>query len=279
MGIKRSFLTEIPDAPYVPPRYEDPFASGGYFGQPIPPPIDRRDQPGTKGRFFPTSTVGANVIRGGTGVSQMPGAVSEPPISDLGTAPSIFMSPQRGHAVVDPWAASTAIYNRGITSPGIHDLRGEIVFDEPIVPLFETSGIWGQPTRPTDGEEPMDLGDIYDEIDRGFGGWLPGGVTPGQWPTGVFNPPTFLPPTQSPTLGVPVQTAPPSSGVCATGCDHPMKGYVWNPCANQGAGKWQKKSRRRSKTLLSPSQASQLSNLLSIAGNGKISGQWIATHG
>ncbi len=58
----------------------------------------------------------------------------------------------------------------------------------------------------------------------------------------------------------------------------PTKGMVWNPAANCGAGKWQRKSRRRRKRLATSSDIKDLSSLKGVLGGGKAFEVWIATH-
>jgi len=58
-----------------------------------------------------------------------------------------------------------------------------------------------------------------------------------------------------------------------------VKGWVWNPSANCGAGKWQKKSRRRRRRLATHGDLKDLAALKGVLGGGKVFEVWIATHG
>lgn len=58
----------------------------------------------------------------------------------------------------------------------------------------------------------------------------------------------------------------------------PAKGYVWNPDANCGQGKWQKKRRRRRSRLATPTDIKDLSSLKGVLGSGEAFKVWIATH-
>lgn len=58
----------------------------------------------------------------------------------------------------------------------------------------------------------------------------------------------------------------------------PVKGMVWNPAADCGAGKWQRKSRRRRKRLATMGDLKDLAALKGILGQGKAFEVWIATH-
>lgn len=58
----------------------------------------------------------------------------------------------------------------------------------------------------------------------------------------------------------------------------PHKGMVWNPEANCGQGKWQKKRRRRRSRLATPTDIKDLSSLKGVLGSGEAFKVWIATH-
>ena len=118
------------------------------------------------------------------------------------------------------------------------------------------------PIIPAD-EDPMDLGDIYTGVDDLlFGGMLPGGATPG-----------FL--SGSPG-GVPATTGSPPVTVTAnpgfvnptghpTG---PAPGYVFDPSANCGQGKWIKKRRKRRRPIVTEAECGQISMLAGSVGKG-----------
>ena len=74
-------------------------------------------------------------------------------------------------------------------------------------------------------------------------------------------------------FGVPfVDVIPESGAACGT------KGMVWNPNANCGQGKWQRKTKRRRKRLATKSDLADLSSLKGILGTGEAFKVWIATH-
>lgn len=75
-------------------------------------------------------------------------------------------------------------------------------------------------------------------------------------------------------LGIPFVDVIPEPPAAAT-CDN----YVYNPRANCGAGKWQKRSRRRRKRLASKGDLADLAALKGVLGQGKAFEVWIATHG
>lgn len=56
------------------------------------------------------------------------------------------------------------------------------------------------------------------------------------------------------------------------------KGYVYDPNADCGRGKWIKKRRRRRKRLATKSDKADLAALKGILGSGKLLEVWIATH-
>lgn len=93
------------------------------------------------------------------------------------------------------------------------------------------------------------------------------------------------PPPQQITFG-PQLPAPvdPVSRIPQTGgpmpiesCD-PYKGMVWNPNADCGRGKWQKRTRRRRKRLATKMDIKDLASLKGIVGTGEAFKVWIATH-
>jgi len=59
----------------------------------------------------------------------------------------------------------------------------------------------------------------------------------------------------------------------------PVKGMCWNPAANCGQGKWQKRTRRRRKRLATQGDLKDLAALKGVLGGGKAFEVWIATHG
>lgn len=57
------------------------------------------------------------------------------------------------------------------------------------------------------------------------------------------------------------------------------KGYVYDPNANCGNGKWLRKRRRRHRNLATRGDIKDLSALKGVLGAGKLLEVWIATHG
>ena len=92
---------------------------------------------------------------------------------------------------------------------------------------------------------------------------------PSFFPTQTFTP------SLTPALNIPFVDVIPEVG--AGGCA-PLKGMVWNPSANCGAGKWQKRSRRRRKRLATMGDLKDLAALKGVLGGGKAFEVWIATH-
>jgi len=56
------------------------------------------------------------------------------------------------------------------------------------------------------------------------------------------------------------------------------RGYLWDPNANCGQGKWIKKRRRRHRNLATRGDIRDLSALKGVIGQGKLLEAWIATH-
>lgn len=85
----------------------------------------------------------------------------------------------------------------------------------------------------------------------------------------------FGPIAATPAFGVPFVDIIPEAngGACAD------KNMVWNPSANCGQGKWQRKSRRRRKRLATQGDLKDLAALKGVLGGGKAFETWIATHG
>lgn len=138
-----------------------------------------------------------------------------------------------------------------------------------------------EPIVPDEEDDMSLLGDIYEVVDAGLGGILPGGV-PYQVPTGWGGPmgpiynqnPATLPTVQ---VGGGMQPPPPPvnvGGSCSP--DDPYKGMVYKRVCGQW--KWVKKKYRRRKQLFTSRDASQLSSLLGIAGKSEIAKTWIASH-
>lgn len=231
-------------------------------------PVDRRD----------TSSVQAVFAQGPRRVDE---SGSHDPPTDLGT---VFATP--GYGGYDPNRVWPSIFDEATawqlmpqsTYEEIQARRAAAILagaTPGVGPIIENL------TEESD-EVAIDWGNVYEEIDRGLGNWLPGGV-PFQFPTipGFGGNGGFIP---SPAQTMPVPTGVPQAipGVtmnCPTSCDHPMKGYVFNPCANGGVGKWQKRSRRRRKQLFTSRDAAQLGALIGIAGkSSELTKTWVATH-
>lgn len=83
-----------------------------------------------------------------------------------------------------------------------------------------------------------------------------------------------------PSPGIPGADLIPDPGGMFGVCNYdPCKKYVWDPRANCGQGKWVAKSRRRTKRLMSPSQAGDLAKLILITkGHPDIAKVWVASY-
>jgi len=167
-------------------------------------------------------------------------------------------------------------------SPGsltAEDVAGLAALGQEVV--WTTPGYAGPVAAPQPINAPEDdvgwFEDIYDTIDTGLGGWLPGGVPPGYTgPPPAYATPPMLPMGSGPTQ--PPSGAPPPVAFCPSGiADDPMKGYVLKKYCGQW--RWIKQKGRRRKRLASHSDIKDLSSLLGILGNGKALQSWIATHG
>ncbi len=118
--------------------------------------------------------------------------------------------------------------------------------------------------------------DLYDQIDTGLGGWLPGGVPPGlPLPTPAFNTPVGgaapTPVPMPPATVMPI--AAPGAGCAPV---DPMKGYVLKKYCGQW--RWIKQKSSRRKRLATRSDIRDISALKGVLGNGKNLQAWIATH-
>ncbi len=127
------------------------------------------------------------------------------------------------------------------------------------------------PVLPTSiGEEPvaLDLGSLITQLGTAYIGAKYAPTQP------MYTMPTVYESTPAdfglPFVDViPEATSGPSGG---TG------NQVWNPRANCGAGKWQRRSRRRRKRLATSSDLKDLAALKGVLGGGKAFEVWIATH-
>lgn len=128
-------------------------------------------------------------------------------------------------------------------------------------------------------EKTMDLGSIITDL---FGTYIdyktgpqlappPGGFTIPAGPDYSRTPPGAggSDPLLTPALGFP--------GFDVTSGDSPGKGWVWNPTANCGTGKWQKKSRRRRRRLATAGDIKDIAALKNVAGPAFLK-TWVATH-
>jgi len=117
--------------------------------------------------------------------------------------------------------------------------------------------------------------DLYDAVDVGIGGWLPGGpVSPFDSPSpAVFNQPAVV--TAGPSMPAAVQ---PQMPVSAAGCApvDPMRGYVLKKYC--GEWRWIKQKSSRRKRLATRSDIRDIAALKGVLGNGKNLQAWIATH-
>ena len=108
------------------------------------------------------------------------------------------------------------------------------------------------------GDKPMDLGTLITDLGGAYIGARYGSPTP--------PPQQFV---DMPSIGVPFVDVVPEAR---------QKGMVWNPEANCGQGKWQKKRRRRRSRLATPTDIKDLSSLKGVLGSGEAFKVWIATH-
>jgi len=126
------------------------------------------------------------------------------------------------------------------------------------------------------GDDVSWIEDIYDTIDVGLGGWLPGGpVSPwDDFPIGIpYTPPATTYPVPAPAP-VPVPTVPAVTTPTTTCSTGPSPVYK-KVC---GVYKWVYPKRRRRKALVTKSDAQGLATLKGIVGVGKTMDTWIATH-
>jgi len=130
----------------------------------------------------------------------------------------------------------------------------------------------------TTEDDTMDLGDVYDIIDTGLGGILPGGVPFGSsFPATIYNPP-------SPVVPLPYDAAAPAIPMASAVPGLPPM----PPCPTRGPKpvlkfycgryQWIYPKRRGRKQLFTARDSVQLGNLIGIVGNGALAKTWIATH-
>ncbi len=114
------------------------------------------------------------------------------------------------------------------------------------------------------------MGSITDMIGQLGGAYI---ASQTAQPVNYMSP--FGPISPTPAIGVPFFDVIPEAqaGACGT------QGMVWNPSANCGQGKWQRKSRRRRKRLATQGDLKDLAALKGVLGGGKAFETWIATHG
>lgn len=114
-----------------------------------------------------------------------------------------------------------------------------------------------------------EMGAVTDIVTSLAGAYAAVNAPQPQYQSLSYNNPMF-----QPALGIPfVDVIPEAGGACGT------KGMVWNPNANCGAGKWQRKSRRRRRRLATHGDLKDLAALKGVLGGGKAFETWIATHG
>lgn len=129
---------------------------------------------------------------------------------------------------------------------------------------------------PTTGNRPMglDLGNVLTTLGGSYINARYGGVQ-------TVNAPVYSQPSPSVLNALGTQTGLMNADIGIPFVDvipeAATKGMVWNPAANCGQGKWQKKSKRRRRRLATASDIKDLAAL-----NGVTTGQqkvtWIATH-
>ena len=117
------------------------------------------------------------------------------------------------------------------------------------------------------------IGDIYDVVDAGLGGWLPGGVPVGSVsPTGGVIPAANTAYASFVDTGTTTMTTPPVNTPPGCGGAAPVYKKV---C---GEYRWVYPKRRRRKSLVTKGDIKGLAALKGVLGNGKAMETWIATH-
>lgn len=120
------------------------------------------------------------------------------------------------------------------------------------------------------GAKSMDLGDLIGTLGTELikAKYSPSTVM-GPQPAG-YTFPTSGALATTPALGVPFVDVIPEAGDCG-------RAKVWNPRANNGAGKWINRSRRRRKRLATSSDIRDIGALKSVLSPAELK-TWIATH-
>ncbi len=162
-------------------------------------------------------------------------------------------------------------------NPGMYLLEGQSITWEERQQYLTGAPLPGPIASEEDSEVGI-LGDIYDTIDTGLGGILPGGVplSGNVFPAGQAAFPAVAPGvTTGPVVsGGPVAVPIPGTGgpVCAT--DDPMKGMVYKKVAGQY--RWVKQKRSRRRALATKGDLKDLASLKGVLGQGKAFEVWIA---
>lgn len=123
-------------------------------------------------------------------------------------------------------------------------------------------------SQPGDSTVALDLGNLITQLGTAYIGAKYAPTQP------MYTMPTVYETTNA-DFGIPFVDVIPEA---AAGPGGGIKGQVWNPSANCGAGKWQRKSRRRRKRLATSSDLKDLAALKGVLGGGKAFEVWIATH-
>lgn len=240
-------------------------SSRGVLGDPYRPGGRQDDRGGRPGALISMGTGTAVKVHHEQPVQILPGVVprvATPPPAVLPPASTGGTEPPQPVKIQVSWADWVA---QGNALP-VDWNKYPHASDHPTI-----TGVVYQPTV-LDEEEPMSiLGDIYDIVDVGIGGWLPGG--PAEPSFLGTAPPASVLSGMAPAM-IPATTVIPGTGgpMAAPSCPAPTM------CYNSKTGKWTKKRRRRRKQLATPSDIRDLNALIAALGNGKALQSWIATH-
>lgn len=236
----------------------DDFFSGSWLPA-GPPSIDRRDIPTTQ---FPVGPPVPPIHEPGPSVPEL---VPRPdPVS------STTILEETDIALTD--AEWMAIYHPNLSvGGGPASLPSDLQDPTPPTPGTGVADLPDPIYNPP--EEPVAwYDDIYDLIDIGIGGWLPGGPASPSWdpssPGPVFLPGPNIGPSMPPSTSPPVTIDPGAGTVMPTAPGNHQAAYpshyVYKLVNNQW--KWVHKRKRRCKRLLTASQARDLQLLMSITG-------------
>ncbi len=192
-----------------------------------------------------------------------------PPIARFPTAGTLNPPARRGTAPPTPVIRTVT---PPITATRPVMINGTFVGRDEAIELV--NGVWRRvsgglatPIIKNTGVKSMDLGDLLgtlgtEYIKTKFGS------TMGPQPAGFF--PSVGGLTTTPALGIPFADLVPDAPECG-------RAQVWNPRANNGAGKWVNRSRRRRKRLATSSDIRDIGALKSVLSPAELK-TWIAVH-